>query len=164
MSVTMLPGGNTPVINWRPSTGTSKEDSMTPNEIANASQIAKTGGWSQDNYLDMLIERANRGDSAATDLLVNIFATRESEKTARDWTAQREDSAYQRLDADLKKAGISPYILSGATPGVSSSSGRTYSSSSYTGLEKNELSNRTDIARGSLALLGVVLMSLLHLI
>lgn len=42
---------------------------------------------------------------------------------AQDWTAQREDTYYQRTMADMAAAGINPLMAAGGSAGTSSSSG-----------------------------------------
>lgn len=124
----------------------------------NASDLAnQKPEWNQDNFMDNLVSLANKGDEAAIEKLINIWSTQESEKTARDWTASREDSAYQRLNEDLKKAGISPYILSGATPMVSSSSGKSYSGSEMTSRSNNKNTQYNQDARTAVtAIIGII--------
>ena len=94
----------------------------------NALDIASSGDRF-DYWLNETEKKAQSGDAAALDRLFNYYATQRSEKNALDWTASREDTQYQRLVEDLRKAGISPYVLSSATPGVSSYTGQSYSGS-----------------------------------
>lgn len=93
--------------------------------------------WNGD-WLGYLTYMADSGDAASRDRLFNYL----TEKDAREWTADREDTQYQRLVQDLARAGINPYILmqSGATPIASSASGQSGNSfSSYElGKEKND--------------------------
>lgn len=135
---------------------------MTPNQ--SAGDIARNfQGSNNPDWLNSLIERA-KTDTGAYEKLIDYYATRESEKTAREWTAQREDTAYQRLMDDLKKAGISPYVLSGATPSVSSSVGKSYSGSQMTSRENNAKTVGSSELKSLLALLGVMLYAGVHLI
>lgn len=119
--------------------------------IFNATQL--TYDWNSDNWLSNLQSMANKGDTGALEKLVNYYASEASSKTARDWTSQREDTQYQRLMDDLSKAGISPYVLSGATPGVSSSSGKSYSGSEMVSRKNNQNTN----LKGILTVLGIII-------
>lgn len=97
--------------------------------------------FDNNTWFKKLEAMARNGDVAAQEKLLNFIMSEASSKTARDWTAQREDNAYQRLMVDLKKAGISPYVLTGATPAVSSSSGRNYTSTNMTTQANSERSS-----------------------
>lgn len=118
---------------------------------------------SVDDWTNELYRLYKNGDVSAGEKLFNYYATKDSEKTARDWTASREDTAYQRLIADLKEAGISPYVLSGATPAVSNSTGATYSGSQMTSaqssrntINKETLNDATSIITRVLMVLGII--------
>lgn len=106
------------------------------------------------------IENLAKNDPAYLEKLVNYYMTEESNKTAREWTAQREDSTYQRLMKDLKKAGISPYVLTGATPAVSSSSGKSYTSTEAVTRENSIRANDTNAAKALLQFFGLFLGSI----
>lgn len=97
------------------------------------------GDWK--GYLEWL---ANHGDQAALDKLLNYLMSEQSSQNARDWTAQREDTAYQRLVADLKAAGINPYAFAtfGASPFASSSGGHSYSGNYSASYEINKEKNQ----------------------
>lgn len=73
--------------------------------------------------------KAENGSDADYDRFMNFLTNNYSVDKANAWTAQREDTQYQRLVADLKAAGINPYVLlqSGGSPASSASA--TYSSS-----------------------------------
>ena len=165
MSFTMLPGGGmtNPFNPFRPSTGYSEEDHQSTEEVLQKSSATELASnpINRDNYVDEMLNRANKGDEAALEWIINYYASEDSAKTARDWTASREDNAYQRLMADFQKAGISPYVLSGATPGISSSAGKSYSGSGITSRANNQDSNTTKGVTASLAamlaLFGVIL-------
>lgn len=128
------------------------------NRPQNASQLV---GWNEGSYLQKLQEMADKGDPGAIDKLVNYYMTEASEKRARDWTAQREDSAYSRLMEDLRKVGISPYVLSGATPMVSNATAKSYSGTQMTSEKNSEKNRNADIGKaiGSiLASIGTALL------
>lgn len=122
-----------------------------------ASSMASNG--SDSNWTN--IQNLAKTDPAYLEKLVNYFMTEESNKTAREWTAQREDSTYQRLMKDLKKAGISPYVLTGATPAVSSSSGKSYTSTEAVTRENSIRSSDTNLAKQTLASFGVIIGALI---
>ena len=158
---TMLPGGGVVIPSFRPD-GQTKE-TITGTDLGNNSATSLAGQkWDSDSWFNNVVERANNGDEASIQFLLNYFANRESEKTARDWTAMREDNAYQRLSEDLRKAGISPYVLSGATPAVSSSAGKSYSGSDLVSQQSNKKTNDTNQLRTLLALFGIIMTATLH--
>ena len=68
----------------------------------------KINNINDQNWLEVLQRDAASGDVSAKEKLLNYYMTEQSHKTARDWTAQREDSAYQRLVEDMKLAGVPP--------------------------------------------------------
>lgn len=82
------------------------------------------GDWK--SYLEYM---ANNGDEASLDKLLNYLMSEQSSLTAREWTAQREDHAWERLVKDLRAAGINPYAFAtfGANPIASGSQGHNYS-------------------------------------
>lgn len=84
------------------------------------------GDWKA--YLEYL---ADNGDPASLDKLLNYLMSEQSANIAREWTAKREDTAWQRLVADMRAAGINPYAFAtfGANPIASGSSGHNYSGS-----------------------------------
>lgn len=107
-----------------------------------------SGGSSDKSYssfngdwMAYLQYMADHGDQSALDKLLNYLMSERSATIARDWTARREDSAYQRLVADMKAAGINPYALlqNVGSPIASSSSGHSYSGS---GLSSYDIQNK----------------------
>lgn len=158
MIPTMLPSGGVvnPFNPFRPSGGASKEDQMTPDQVT-AARLAIDKGLTQENWLDYLSKLSKEGNTAATEKLLDYYSTEQSLKTARDWTAQREDSAWQRTVEDLKKAGISPYFLSGGSPLVSSSSGHGYTGSQMTSSSNNLRTQGRSMITALLAGLGIIL-------
>ena len=119
--------------------------------------LVSTDSNSLDYWLNKTKKLADEGDAGAIERLFNYYATKDSEKTALEWTANREDTAYQRLVEDLRKAGISPYILSSAGPSVSSYGGKSYTGSTITSSANNERSNNTDVATSVLTTLFKVI-------
>lgn len=122
---------------------TSPEVKTDPTAIDYASKGIGSNKWSNESYLSDMLAKAQQGDEAAQQWLANYYSSEDSLQKAMDWTAQREDTAYQRLVSDLQKAGISPYILSGATPSVSSASGRSYSGTEMVSKANNERTTKT---------------------
>lgn len=112
------------------------------------------GDWRA--YLEYM---ADQGDAASIDKLVNYLQGEESADRARSWTAGREDTQYQRLVADLKAAGINPYILlnSGAQPISSASSGNSYNGSQFTTVASQKEKERHDKETESVAWLRSLL-------
>lgn len=137
-----------------------EDPSINPANNMDASQFATSYGFDESDWLEFAIDKANSGDAAWQDKLWNYLATREGEKTARDWTAKREDSAYQRLTSDLKAAGISPYVLSGASPMASASASKSYSGSELTSQKNNKENNKLKALIAQLGFFGVILSAL----
>lgn len=94
------------------------------------------------------------------DRLMNYIESEGSATAAREWTANREDTQYQRLVEDLKAAGINPYILlqNGATPVSSSSSGNSYNGSYYTTEQQKKLDRDQKWAQLILSIVSSVIM------
>lgn len=99
--------------------------------------------WNGD-WLGYLKYQADHGDPTALDRLLDYFMSEQSSQNARDWTAQREDTQYQRLVKDMKAAGLNPYAFAtmGASPISSSSSGHTYSGQFASSYEINKEKNQ----------------------
>lgn len=92
------------------------------------------------DWLGWLKAKAEAGDEAALDKLFNYYMSEGSAETARKWTADREDTAYQRLVSDMRAAGFNPYALLAqqGSPISSSSDGRSYSGTGFTTQRHNE--------------------------
>ena len=93
--------------------------------------------------LDYLKSQAEKGDAWALDKYYNYYLSEMSANSARKWTAEREDTAYQRLKQDLIKAGLNPAILAqtNAGPITSASSGNNYQGSTATSAYKTDQDN-----------------------
>lgn len=94
---------------------------------------------------EWLKSQALQGDAEAIDALISYELSEMSANSARSWTAQREDSSYQRAVADLKKAGLNPWILaSGGFSGFASSGQQnSYTRGQYTSSEQVASKNKT---------------------
>lgn len=81
----------------------------------------------------------------------------ESATTARNWTAEREDTAVQRFAADARKAGFNPIALMnmGGSPIASSSSGSSYSGSQISSYQLNKEKNDLAAYRIMVSLMAV---------
>lgn len=169
--MTMLPSGGM-VNGFRPGNYQNPSGDNGFLEPGNVNQSLPSNGIdfsSMDSILLAMQDRANSGDSAALDWLLDYYAKTSADKTARDWTAAREDTAYQRLMADLSKAGISPYILTGATPFASSANASSVSSGHFTSKansERTALSDQKDRAnqfnKMMFGLIGTALVVMAH--
>lgn len=75
--------------------------------------------------------KATYGTDSDYDRWMNFLENNYSIDKANQWTAEREDTQYQRLVADLKAVGINPYSLlqNGGNPVSSSSATSSYSGS-----------------------------------
>ena len=146
--------GNSYVI--QPQAGPWNSPKMIPSESSATDMISKP--YDLEAILSDLTTKAKNGDAAAQEKLFNYYATQKSEQTARDYTAEREDHAYSRLIKDLESAGISPYIISGASPSVTGYSGASYSGSQLATQENNKRSNSNEVATKIMSLIGTALM------
>lgn len=125
--------------------------------VGNLPGIDKTkySNWNGDwrGYLEYM---ADNGDAGSLDKLINVL----SEDEARQWTADREDTQYQRLVEDLRKAGINPYILmqSGASPISSSTSGQ--SGSQISSYEINKEKNSQNWLKAFLSIIPIAIAAI----
>lgn len=123
-----------------------------------------TGPKTYDDFNDpveYLKYMAANGDEAANDKLMNYLLSEASSDRARQWTASREDSQYQRLFKDLSALGINPYIMlqsAGVGPVSTSSSGHTYSGSQNVSKENNERSTGTQLLNSLISLIPMILI------
>lgn len=113
------------------------------------------------NPKDDLYYRAMHGDTAAYEKWMNFYLSELSNSTTRDWLERMRSTQYQTLVEDLKKAGISPYVISGANPMAMSSSGNSYTGSQMTSQQSNRLTTKTStnnaILNDFFKILGTVL-------
>lgn len=119
-----------------------------------------------DNPLDYLQYLIDSGDTGAQDRLIDYLLGEQSNTNAREWTAQREDTQYQRFAEDMRKAGFNPaaMLTLGAQPVSSSSSGRSYNSSTITDYQSmkynRDVQSSTAVITGMIALMGTILIAL----
>ena len=100
---------------------------VTSNEYgADYSVFGRLGSWfTGDN------ERAERAADAYNAGVSNRFNAREAQKN-RDFQEYMSSTAYQRMMADAKKAGINPYYLvQGGSSGSSSPAGSAATAGSF---------------------------------
>lgn len=111
-----------------------------PQSTSEATISSNTGSHQENSYnpyqvgsMQWLNYEASHGNEAAIDLLYNYKLSEESANNARAWTAEREDSQYNRLVKDLHSVGVNPYFaLSGASPVSSSTQGVNYQGQQFT--------------------------------
>lgn len=119
--------------------------------------------WNGDwfGYLQYMADK----DPAFADKYIDYMMGEQSAATAREWTAQREDSQFQRFSEDARKAGFNPVALLnlGGSPVSSSSSGNSYNGSQFTSKDSNKRNQETSIARGVLAAFAMIMGVLLAL-
>lgn len=159
MPLTTTAGYTFPV--QTPTTKTPDEGVAKTPEMDKSSYSSWNGDWL--GYLNFM---ASKGDEAALDKLMNYFITESSNQTARDWTAQREDSQIQRFVEDAKKAGFNPMALlnTGASPISSSSSGSSYGGTSFSNQALKEETNRANWAKVITSFIAAIGMAVIALV
>lgn len=95
------------------------------------SSLNELSGLTEDNILDYLKKTA-ASDSVSRDKLISYYLNTLAQNSANAYNAQREDTYYQRMVQDLRKAGISPYALSPSGSPISQATAISQSSESYT--------------------------------
>lgn len=158
-------------VNGNPSTNygdmsTGQAVNGTPVGSTSAADTGKKTYQDFDNPLDYLQYLIDSGDTGAQDRLIDYLLGEQSNTNAREWTAQREDTQYQRFAEDMRKAGFNPaaMLTLGAQPVSSSSSGRSYNSSTITDYQSmkynRDVQSSTAIITGMIALMGTMLIAL----
>lgn len=111
-----------------------------------------------DDYKAWLIEQAGKGNTAAQDKIGSYYLGEESNQTAREWTAGREDTAYQRMVKDARAAGINPMALlaTGGSPQASSSSGHSYNNGEFESKRHNETNESKGFIIGIISALAII--------
>lgn len=135
-------------------TPTNANSSSTSSSSSSNNSIPDYNG----DWLGWLKTKAEAGDEAALDKLFNYYMSEGSAENARNWTASREDTAYQRLVADMKAAGFNPFALLAqqGSPISSASDGRSYSGTSFTTARHNEETEKTNWSKTILSSLLTV--------
>lgn len=122
------------------------------NSVPGKNVSNQSGGLNLDDYSNWngdwygyMKYKAEKGDAEWMERYWNYMMGEQSAATAREWTANREDTAYQRMAADMRAAGINPYALMQSTAGPisSSSSGNSYNSSNLSTAELKRETNST---------------------
>lgn len=113
--------------------------------------------WNGD-WLGFLEFMASRGDEASLDKLISFLSSEASADKARSWTADREDSQYQRLVKDIRKAGYNPFALlsSGGSPIASASGSNSYSGSQYVTSANNKATQELKDETNQVKLVSII--------
>lgn len=116
-----------------------------------------------NSWKEELYRRFKNGDDAAGERLFNYLAQEEANKNSLDYAK----NAYSYMLEDLKKAGISPYIISGASPlsmsfGSSSGSQMTTQSSSLRSAQTANKDRINDDFLQILKTIGIVAAALIY--
>lgn len=138
-------GGPVPEVTQQPTPGTGATPSPVtpmPSQTTGNNDYSYTESGAPNPYdfgsMDWLKFEAQNGNEAAVDRYYNYIMSEQSANTARQWTAKREDTAYQRMVSDLKSAGVNPYFaLSGGSPISSATQGVNYQGGQYTSRGSN---------------------------
>lgn len=116
-----------------------------------------------NSWKDELYRRFKNGDDAAGERLFNYIVQEDANKNSLDYAK----NAHSYMMEDLRKAGISPYIISGASPismsfGSSSGSQMTTQSSSLRSAQTANKDRISDEFLSILKTIGIVAAALIY--
>lgn len=96
-------------------------------------------------------------DQSSKDYLLQYYLNERSNKTAWDRQMEASNSQYQRTVADLRKAGINPFLALQSLQGsVPSSTGASVQGGLFTSRRNQQTQNTKDVAGRIMAVLGVI--------
>lgn len=143
--------GNTSNSSWNEYVKGNENTDTLPAQTSTSSNQDYSDNPYQFGSMEWLKYAGEHGNEAAIDMYYNYMMSEKSATTAREWTAQREDSQYQRMVSDLRNAGINPYFaLSGGSPASSATQGVNYQGGQYTSRGSNVRSNDTDLVKAGI--------------
>lgn len=123
--------------------------------LVSAIQYRNLDNYNDDEFINWL---KNDPSAEAKDYYIQYRMYKNLLQDDRQYNAMREDTAYQRAVADMRKAGISPYALGsfGSTP-INSGDGFKVSGNNYSARARNEENAMNDaMSNGIKAGLGII--------
>lgn len=135
-------------------TGYEKDESQVhDNEAVGASLAEYLQQHPGASYMDALKYMSQYSDEWA-EKYIDYIAEQEGLEKANAYTAQREDTAYQRLVADLRAAGLNPAMMYGSSASPIGPSGSQGYVKTTEGATSRGISNYSKIQKLILAYLG----------
>lgn len=156
MDLVRVPGSNSGRLEGTPILNLPMPESSRASTALDVSQRPN----SRNEILDDLWSRASKGDTAAYEKYVDMVVNYENDMNSREYAAMREDTYTQRLLADLRKAGISPYVLSGINPQAAASTFHSVSGSQMTSYANSKRSEEAQNTRSALTTVGSIIAAL----
>lgn len=122
--------------------------------------------FGSDEFISWM-QKFGKNDEAIKDKYLDFLMSEYSNEAAFKRSMKDRDTAYDSLMSQLKRNGISPYILSGSLPSASSSQATSYTGSQLVSQQSNKVTSQTsslnnnatvtaNLLRGFLTSIGIV--------